>query len=79
MKAADLVSLDTALGGPFHQIEPHLRELDKHLTVRTYLDGYNLSDVDRKIWLTLRSNRAGVAFIKKGSLVNLQRWFTCER
>ena len=73
MVVADLLT------GAFHQIEPHLRDLDEHLTLRTYLDGYTLSELDRYTWLPLRANRAAVAFIKKGSLPNLQRWFACER
>ncbi len=75
MKSDALAPLETLLSGDFRQIEPHLQALDKHLTLRTYLDGYTLSDIDQKIWLALRSNRAAVSFIKRGSLANLARWF----
>ncbi|CRK35996.1 hypothetical protein BN1708_016494, partial [Verticillium longisporum] len=46
-----------------------------HLTLRTYVEGYTLGETETKIWQTLKSNNAGVGFIKKGSLVNLTRWF----
>ncbi|KAK0636143.1 tRNA synthetases class I, catalytic domain-containing protein [Bombardia bombarda] len=75
MKADELKPLDSLLAGDFRSIEPTLQALDKHLTLRTYLDGYTLSPVDSSIWQALRSNRAAFSFIKKGSLVNLARWF----
>ncbi|KAM7214150.1 tRNA synthetases class I (E and Q), catalytic domain containing protein [Rhypophila decipiens] len=75
MKLDELKPLEALLAADFRQIEPRLQALDKHLILRTYLDGYTLSDVDTKIWLALRGNRAAVSFIKKGSLANLARWF----
>lgn len=77
MKTQDLSLLTTSLAAPdFKAIEPHLAALDKHLTLRTYVDGYSLSELDTKLWVTLRSNKVANAFIKKGSLANLSRWFT---
>ncbi|KAF6810412.1 glutamyl-tRNA synthetase [Colletotrichum sojae] len=76
MKAEELQSLPTALSGDFKSIEPHLRVLDKHLTLRTFVEGYSLGDVETKIWQTLKSNKAAMGFIRKGALVNLTRWFT---
>lgn len=75
MKLDELKSLEGPLAGDFRQIEPHLKALDKHLILRTYLDGYTLSDVDAKLWQVLRSNRAATSFIRRGTLVNLARWF----
>ena len=75
MKADELKALPAILSGDFKTVEPHLHALDKHLILRTYLDGYQLGDNDHKIWVTLRSNRAATSFILKGSLVNLLRWF----
>ncbi|CAI4210521.1 unnamed protein product [Parascedosporium putredinis] len=63
-------------GGDFKSIDAHLRALDKHLTLRSYIDGYVLGDVDTKTWVALRNNRAALGFIRKGSLGNLSRWFT---
>lgn len=56
-------------------IEPHLAELDAHLTLRSYIAGYELSRVDLIVWGTLRSNRVAHSFIKQGLRVNLTRWF----
>lgn len=76
MKVDEIKPLEAPLAaGDFRQIEPLLQALDKHLVLRTYLDGYVLGELDTKIWLALRGNRAAVSFIKKGSLVNLARWF----
>lgn len=76
MKADELVAVSTSLGGDFKSIEPHLIRLEKHLTLRTYLAGYALSDLDTKIWLAIKSNRVAVSFVRKGTYANLHRWFT---
>ncbi len=77
MKTAELSQLATGLEKPdFKAIEPLLVDLDKHLTLRSYVDGYSISELDTKIWVTIRSNKATNAFIKKGSLANLSRWFS---
>jgi len=76
MKTQDLLQLATSLAAPdFKAIEPHLAALDKHLILRTYVEGYSISEADTKIWITLRSNKVANAFIKKASLTNLSRWF----
>ncbi|KAK5654923.1 hypothetical protein OQA88_6679 [Cercophora sp. LCS_1] len=75
MKVDEIKALEPVLAGDFRTIEQPLQALDKHLTLRTYLDGYSLGDVDTKIWQALRGNRAAFSFIKRGSLANLARWF----
>jgi glutamyl-tRNA synthetase len=77
MKTAELSQLPTALAPlDFKAIEPHLAALDKHLILRTYVDGYSLSELDTKIWVTIRSNRVAVPIVRKGALASLLRWFT---
>jgi len=63
-------------GTDFKAIEPYLLKLDRHLTLRSFIDGYSLSDTDQKIWVTLRSNKVANSFVKRATLVNLARWFT---
>ncbi|KAK4225469.1 putative glutamate--tRNA ligase, cytoplasmic [Podospora fimiseda] len=75
MKLTDLHPIEALLTADFRSIEPRLQFLDKHLILRTYLEGYTLGELDTKVWQALRGNRAAVAFIRKGSLVNLTRWF----
>lgn len=75
MKTADLEALAGSLSGDFKSIEPHLAALDKHLLLRTYIDGFSLSSLDSRTWLALRNNMAALSFIKRGSLENLMRWF----
>jgi glutamyl-tRNA synthetase len=76
MKTDDLQALAGLDKADFRALEPTLQALDKHLTLRTYLDGYALSAQDTRIWQDLRANRAAVSFIKKASLANLARWYT---
>jgi glutamyl-tRNA synthetase len=77
MKAQDLSQVATSLQTPdFKAIEPHLLALDKHLILRTYVDGYSISDIDTKLWVTIRSNKVANAFVKRGALANLARWFS---
>lgn len=77
MKSAELSTLAASLKAPdFKTIEPHLAALDKHLTLRSFVEGYSLSPLDSDIWVTIRSNKVANAFVKKGSLANLTRWFT---
>lgn len=57
------------------QIEGPLAELDAHLTLRTYIVGYSLTDADTTAWKVLRSNRVAYAYLKQNLMVNLSRWF----
>jgi len=57
------------------QIEGPLAELDAHLTLRTYIVGYSLTDADTTVWKVLRANRVAYAFLKQNLMVNLSRWF----
>jgi glutamyl-tRNA synthetase len=75
MKHDELETVASSLDGDFRSIEPHLRSIDKHLTLRTYLEGFSLSEVDKKAWQTLRGNKVAMGFIRKNSLPNLTRWF----
>lgn len=76
MKDQDLSQLATALSAPdFKTIEPHLIALDKHLILRTYLSGYSISELDTQIWVAIRSNKVANAFVRRGALANLLRWF----
>jgi glutamyl-tRNA synthetase len=60
----------------FKVIEPLLADLDKHLTLRSYVDGYSISELDTKIWVAIRSSKLAHSFVGKGSLANVSRWFT---
>ena len=76
MKSQELSQLATGLAAPdFKAIESHLIALDKHLILRTYLEGYSISELDTKIWVTIRSNKVANAFVRRGALANLLRWF----
>ncbi len=77
MKTQELSALPASLSAPdFKTIEPHLTALDKHLTLRSYIEGYSIGELDTKIWITIRTNKVAYAFIKKGACVNLCRWFS---
>jgi glutathione S-transferase len=56
-------------------IEPNLQELDAHLTLRSHIVGYTITDADTTVWKTLRENRVAHAFVKQNLMPNLCRWF----
>jgi glutamyl-tRNA synthetase len=55
-----------------------LYELDKYLTLRTYVNGYSQTDEDIELWKLVRQNKVAVGLIKQGNKIvpNLARWFT---
>ncbi|KAK9853769.1 hypothetical protein MYU51_005223 [Penicillium brevicompactum] len=59
----------------FKVLDPTLQRLDAHLLLRSFVTGYSLSTPDIAIWGAIRGNRVVAAAIKKGSLVNLTRWY----
>ena len=52
-----------------------MKRLDTHLLLRSFLTGYSLSTPDIALWGALRGNRVAVATLKRGTLVNLTRWY----
>ncbi|KGO76419.1 Glutamyl-tRNA synthetase, class Ib, archaeal/eukaryotic cytosolic [Penicillium italicum] len=59
----------------FKALGPILQQLDTHLLLRSFLSGYSLSTVDIALWGALRGNRVAVAALKRGTLINLTRWY----
>jgi glutamyl-tRNA synthetase len=58
------------------QVEGPLAELDAHLTLRSYIVGYSLTEADTAVWTVLKANHVATsAFIKSGRMVNVARWF----
>ncbi|KAF2405284.1 putative Glutamyl-tRNA synthetase, cytoplasmic [Trichodelitschia bisporula] len=56
-------------------LEAAFTELDAHLTLRSYIVGYSLTDADVAVWKAIRENHLAYSFIKQGLLVNVSRWF----
>ena len=50
-----------------------MRELESHLTLRSYIVGHCLTLADLAVWGTLRGNKvfAGI----RGNYINVSRWF----
>jgi glutamyl-tRNA synthetase len=77
MSGVDINNLAPALAaGDFKSLEPLLLQLEKYLTLRTYIDGYDLSDADRKFWAALRGNKVAIGLVRKGSFASVTRWFS---
>src|ERR1700749_2516023 len=55
--------------------EPHFLELDAHLTLRSYIAGYGLTDADAAVFKAISQNFKAKSFVKTGSLRNVLRWF----
>ena len=68
-RAADLAPKDLKL------LEKPLQELDVHLTLRSFIVGYSLTEADTTICRAIRENHKANAFVKQGILVNVSRWF----
>ena len=60
----------------FRTAEPLLQQLDKYLTLRTYIRGYQLSDDDKNFWSALHGSKVTIGLIRKGAYPNITRWFT---
>jgi glutamyl-tRNA synthetase len=57
------------------QIEGPLGELSDHLTLRTFVVGYEYSTADETLYKTIRGNRVAHAYIKQNLMPNVCRWF----
>ncbi len=63
----------------FKAVEAVLLELEQHLTLRTYLDGYQLSAADKDTWAALRTNKVANGIVRKGhstTSTNVSRWLS---
>ncbi|KAF3481111.1 uncharacterized protein GIQ15_03870 [Arthroderma uncinatum] len=67
-------SLDLTVGD-FKSIEQPLRELDSHLTLRSFVVGYSLTLADLVVWGTIRGNKVSMSTIKRQG-GNILRWFS---
>lgn len=65
-----------ALKAPKPDPKP-LYELDKYLTLRTYINGYSQTDDDIELWKAVRQHKVAIGLVKQGNKVvpNLARWF----
>jgi glutamyl-tRNA synthetase len=50
-------------------------ELDAHLTLRSYIVGYKLSDADVAVYKKLRENPKAKTLAKQGLYRNVSRWY----
>lgn len=57
------------------QIEGPLGELSDHLTMRSFVVGYEYTAADETLYQTIRGNRVAHAYVKQGLMPNLCRWF----
>lgn len=57
-----------------HQVlRKYLDELDAHLSLRSYIVGYNLSIADLAAWGAIRSSNIAMSYVKKRT--NAARWY----
>ncbi|MCJ1313174.1 hypothetical protein MMC25_006851 [Agyrium rufum] len=56
-------------------IEGPMTELDSHLTLRSHIVGYSLSVADLAVFGAIRGSKVGYGAVKKGSMINLARWY----
>jgi glutamyl-tRNA synthetase len=58
----------------FRQLQAPLEELDVHLTLRSYIIGYQINCADLLVWAILSSNHVALSWIRK-SQNNVTRWY----
>lgn len=76
MSGINLATLAPAItAADFKSLEPLLLQLEKHLTLRTYLSGYDLSTVDKAAWNALRTSKVAMGTVRKGAFASVTRWF----
>lgn len=68
-----LASLEAA---DFKTNEPALHELDQFLTLRSFLNGYALSEIDEQVWKALRLNKITFGIVRRNLFLHVTRWFT---
>lgn len=77
MADLDIANFPAAVSkADFRAVEPLLQQLDKYLTLRTYVRGYELSEDDKKIWTALQGSKITIGLVRKGAHANITRWFT---
>ncbi|KAM5453109.1 glutamate--tRNA ligase [Microsporum audouinii] len=59
----------------FKSVEQPLRELENHLSLRSFIIGYSLTLADITVWGAIRGNKVSMSAIKQQS-GNILRWFT---
>lgn len=59
----------------FKALEIPLRELDNHLSLRSFIVGYSITPADFAVWGAIRGNRVLLSTIKRQN-ANAWRWFT---
>ncbi len=68
--------LDSIETPDFNTNKPALHKLDWFLTLRTFLDGYILSEIDEQLWKALRLNKVTFGIVRSNLFLNVTRWFT---
>ncbi|EEP82642.1 glutamyl-tRNA synthetase [Uncinocarpus reesii 1704] len=61
------------IGNKEQVLDKPLKELDSHLTLRSYIVGYSLTLADIVIWGALRGNKVAIPNIKRNAK-NIARW-----
>ena len=76
MEKSQIDQLATSLASTNrNELEKPLFELEKFLTLRTYLSGYSLGESERNIWMVLRTNKVANGLVRQGVFTNVTRWF----
>lgn len=62
--------------GDMKALDSHFKELDAHLTLRSYIAGYGLTEADISVYKQINANGKAKNLIKQGLLTNAVRWYT---
>lgn len=77
MNNHELLRIQTGLGlRDFKALEPFLFELDRFLTLRTFVHGHAFSNKDTLLWTAIFSNKVALGLIRRSAFINVTRWYT---
>lgn len=60
----------------FKAVEPFLFDLNRFLTVRSFVHGHAFSDKDTLLWTAICLNKVALGLIRCSTFVNVTRWYT---
>ena len=77
MNNHEFLRIQTGLGlQDFKAVEPFLFELNRSLTLRSFVHGHAFSEKDTLLWTAICLNKVALGLIRRSIFINVTRWYT---
>lgn len=77
MNNHEFLRIQTGLGiQDFQAVEHVLFDLNRFLTLRSFVHGHSFSDKDTLLWTAICLNKVALGLIRRSTFVNVTRWYT---